>query len=53
MMTRRDFVKSASASLAAASTLAALAQSSPAAAQAPAILAQRTVRPVVISDYSG
>lgn len=47
MITRRDFVKSAS--LAAAAPLA-LAQS-PAPQGAPAIM--RTVRPVVISDYSG
>jgi len=53
MVTRRDFVKSASASLAAASPLAALAQSTPGPAKAPEILVQRTVRPVVISDYSG
>jgi N4-(beta-N-acetylglucosaminyl)-L-asparaginase len=53
MITRRDFVKSASASLAVASPLAALAQSTPASAQAPAILVPRTVRPVVISDLSG
>lgn len=51
MVTRRDFVKSAS--LAAASPLAALAQSTPAPAKAPEILVPRTVRPVVISDYSG
>ena len=51
MITRRDFVKSASASLAAASPLAALAQSAP--ARAPELLVKRTVRPVVISDYSG
>jgi N4-(beta-N-acetylglucosaminyl)-L-asparaginase len=58
MVTRRDFVKSASASLAVASPLvasplAALAQPSPAAAGAPTILSRRAVRPVVISDYSG
>ncbi|MFA5908136.1 MAG: N(4)-(beta-N-acetylglucosaminyl)-L-asparaginase [Vicinamibacterales bacterium] len=41
MITRRDFVKTASATLAAASPLSA------------EILIQRTVRPVVISDYSG
>ncbi len=41
MMTRRDFVKTASATLAAATPLSA------------EILIQRTVRPVVISDYSG
>jgi N4-(beta-N-acetylglucosaminyl)-L-asparaginase len=53
MVTRRDFVKSASASLAVASPLTALAQPAPAPAKAPAILAPRAVRPVVISDYSG
>ena len=47
MITRRDFVKSAS--LAAAAPLS-LAQA-PAPRQAPAVM--RTVRPVVISDYSG
>jgi len=47
MITRRDFVKSAS--LAAAAPLS-LAQA-PAPQQAPAVM--RTVRPVVISDYSG
>ncbi len=52
MITRRDFVKSASASLAVASPLAALAQSTPA-AKTPEIVVRRTVRPVVISDYSG
>lgn len=41
MITRRDFVKTASATLAAASPLSA------------EILIQRTVRPVVISDFSG
>ena len=47
MITRRDFVKTAS--LAAAAPLS-LAQA-PAPQQAPAVM--RTVRPVVISDYSG
>ena len=42
MMTRRDFVKSA-----------ALLAAAPSAARSPEILIQRTVRPVVISDYSG
>ena len=41
MITRRDFVKTASATLAAASPRSA------------EILIQRTVRPVVISDFSG
>ena len=48
MMTRRDFVKSAS--LAAAVPLSGLAQT-PSTQQAPAVI--RSVRPVVISDYSG
>ena len=51
MISRRDFVKTASASMAAASPLGALAQST--AAQSPQILVKSTVRPVVISDYSG
>ncbi|MBA3638273.1 MAG: N(4)-(beta-N-acetylglucosaminyl)-L-asparaginase [Acidobacteria bacterium] len=52
MITRRDFVKTASLSLAAASPVAALAR--PAAAGAsPELLIRRTVRPVVVSDYSG
>ncbi|MDO8679353.1 MAG: N(4)-(beta-N-acetylglucosaminyl)-L-asparaginase [Acidobacteriota bacterium] len=53
MISRRDFVKAASASMAAASPIGALAQSAPAPAQSPQILVKRTVRPVVISDYSG
>ncbi len=48
MLTRRDFVKSAS--LAAAVPLTGLAQA-PSTPQAPAVM--RTVRPVVISDFSG
>jgi N4-(beta-N-acetylglucosaminyl)-L-asparaginase len=51
MITRRDFVKTASASMAAASPLGALAQSKP--AQSPTMVVKKTVRPVVISDYSG
>jgi N4-(beta-N-acetylglucosaminyl)-L-asparaginase len=50
MITRRDFVKSAS--LAAATPISALAVTSEVARSAE-ILIQRTVRPVVISDYSG
>lgn len=42
MITRRDFVKSA-----------ALVAATPSAARSAEILIQRTVRPVVISDYSG
>jgi len=53
MITRRDFVKSASVSLAAATPLATLAQNTAAPARAPEVLVPRTVRPVVISDYSG
>src|SRR5688572_28462923 len=48
MITRRDFVKTASATLAAASPLSAAA--SPRSAE---LLIQRTVRPAVISDFSG
>ena len=47
MITRRDFVKSASLAAAAPLSLAL----APAPQQAPAVM--RTVRPVVISDYSG
>lgn len=58
MITRRDFVKSATASLAAATALpgpadAANADADADAARSAGILIQRTVRPVVISDYSG
>ncbi len=53
MITRRDFAKSTAASLAAASPIAALAQSSAAPGKAPDVLIPRTARPVVISDYSG
>lgn len=58
MITRRDFVKSATASLAAATALpgpadAATADADADAASSAGILIQRTVRPVVISDYSG
>lgn len=52
MITRRDFVKSASASLAVASPLSALAEAA-APRKGPELLIQSTVRPVVISDYSG
>jgi N4-(beta-N-acetylglucosaminyl)-L-asparaginase len=51
MMTRRDFVKSATASVSAASALADRAAAAP--ARAAEVLVQRTVRPIVISDYSG
>ena len=53
MITRRDFVKSAATSLAAASPLALRAVPAHASAKAPEILSQRSVRPVVISDLSG
>ena len=52
MITRRDFVKTATASLAAASPLGALARPGASAAAAE-LLIRRTVRPVVVSDYSG
>jgi len=52
MITRRDFVKSAPASLAAVSTLATGTPAS-AAPRSPELWLQRTVRPVVIADYSG
>ena len=51
MITRRDFVKTTTASLAAATALPARATAEP--ARSAEILIQRTVRPVVISDYSG
>src|SRR5215207_6781756 len=52
MITRRDFLKSTPCSIAAAGPLAALAGPS-LDARAPALLIQRTVKPVVISDFSG
>jgi N4-(beta-N-acetylglucosaminyl)-L-asparaginase len=52
MITRRAFLKSTSSSMAAAAPLAALA-GAVLEARAPALLIQRTVKPVVISDYSG
>jgi N4-(beta-N-acetylglucosaminyl)-L-asparaginase len=51
MITRRAFVKSTTASLAVATALPARASAEP--ARAAELLLQRTVRPVVISDYSG
>jgi N4-(beta-N-acetylglucosaminyl)-L-asparaginase len=51
MITRRDFVKSTTTSLAAVATLPGPARAEP--ARSAALLIQRTVRPVVISDYSG
>lgn len=51
MITRRGFVKSATASLAAAAAVPARAGAGP--ARSAELLIQRTIRPVVISDYSG
>lgn len=51
MITRRDFVTSTTASLAAASMLPARAEGVE--ARSAEVLIQRTVRPVVISDHSG
>jgi N4-(beta-N-acetylglucosaminyl)-L-asparaginase len=51
MMTRRDFVKSTTASMTAAAALPERADAAP--TRAPEVLVQRTVRPIVISDYSG
>ena len=51
MITRRDFVKATTASLAAATAVPARATAEP--ARSADLLIQRTVRPVVISDYSG
>src|SRR5688572_10691606 len=63
MITRRDFIKTASTSVAVAGPLATLAATTPAEASTFAkatadkrsaeLWIQRTVRPVVISDYSG
>lgn len=50
MITRRDFVRSASASLAAATASSAAASAGPRSAE---LLIRRTVNPVVIADYSG
>jgi N4-(beta-N-acetylglucosaminyl)-L-asparaginase len=51
MLTRRAFVKSTAASLAAASATPADTRAEP--VRAAQVLTPRTVRPVVISDYSG
>jgi len=51
MISRREFVKSTTASVAAAATLPASAGAAP--ARSAEILVRRTVKPVVISDYSG
>jgi N4-(beta-N-acetylglucosaminyl)-L-asparaginase len=50
MITRRDFLTSTSVTIPAA---AALSRRVPAESAAPTLLIQRTIRPVVISDYSG
>jgi N4-(beta-N-acetylglucosaminyl)-L-asparaginase len=50
MMTRRDFVKFTTASMTAAAALPERADAAP--TRAPEVLVQRTVRPIVISDYS-
>ena len=49
MLTRRDFVRSTTATLAAAATVPAAA----APARSAELLLQRTIKPVVIADYSG
>ncbi len=51
MLTRRDFVRSTTASLAAAATVPAALDAAP--ARSAELLIQRTVKPVVIADYSG
>ena len=51
MITRREFVRSTTASVAAAAAVADSAAAAP--ARSAEILVQRTVKPVVISDYSG
>ena len=53
MITRRDFLKTTSTSIAAAGPLAALATPAPPEARSAEIWIQRTVKPVVISDLSG
>ena len=53
MITRRDFLKTTSTSLAAAGPLATLAAPAPSEARSAELWIQRTVKPVVISDYSG
>src|SRR5687768_9515692 len=52
MITRRDFLKTTSTSIAAAGPLAAMA-TAPAEARSAELWFQRSVKPVVISDYSG
>lgn len=53
MITRRDFIKTTSTSIAAATPLAALATDPPAEARSAALWLQNPIKPVVISDYSG
>jgi N4-(beta-N-acetylglucosaminyl)-L-asparaginase len=53
MITRRGFLKTTSTTIAAAAPLAALASPAAAARRSAELLIQRTVKPVVISDYSG
>lgn len=51
MLTRRDFVRSTTASLAAATVPGSATAASP--TRSAELLLQRTIKPVVISDYSG
>src|SRR5215207_6788420 len=53
MITRRDFIKTTSTSIAAAGPLASLANGAPAEARSAELWFQNSVKPVVISDYSG
>src|SRR5215218_7412387 len=53
MITRRDFLKTTSTSIAAAGPLASLAAGTPADARSAEVWIQNSVKPVVISDYSG
>jgi N4-(beta-N-acetylglucosaminyl)-L-asparaginase len=53
MITRRDFIKTTSTSIAAAGPLATLVRSTSAEARSAELWTQNSVKPVVISDYSG
>jgi N4-(beta-N-acetylglucosaminyl)-L-asparaginase len=53
MITRRDFIKTTSTSIAAAAPLPAVAAATTAEARSAEVWIQNTVKPVVISDYSG
>ena len=53
MITRRDFLKTTSTSIAAAGPLATLAAPASSEARSAELWIQRAVKPVVISDYSG